>query len=103
MLLMGRWLARPKPPGLGAEPLDNNSDMSGADAILGPAAEWAVGLRRHHSMGCKDPDLVALTGTAVCGRGLVNCKQGCCPFRAKGAPRKPKATFTRRKAAVLKA
>ncbi len=55
------------------------------------------------SMGCKDPVLVALTGTAVFGRGLVNCKQGCCLFRVKGAFRKPKAAFTKRKAAVLKA
>ena len=58
------------------------------------------------SMGCKNPVLEALTGTAVFGRGLVNCKQGCRPFGrpwAKGAFKKLKAAFTKRKAALLKA
>ncbi len=55
------------------------------------------------SMGCKDSVLVGLTGTAVFGWGLVNCKQGCRPFRAKGAFRKLQAAFTKRKAALLKA
>jgi len=55
------------------------------------------------SMGCKDPALVALMGTAVFGWGLVNCKQGSRPFRTKGAFRKPKAAFTMLTAAVLMA
>lgn len=55
------------------------------------------------SMGCKDPVLEALTGTAIFEQGPVNCKQGCCPFWAKVAFRKPKAAFAKHKAALLQA
>jgi len=45
------------------------------------------------SIGCKDPLLVALTGVAVFGRDLVDCKPGCCRFWPKGAFRKLKAAL----------
>jgi len=95
----------PKSPGLDATPLITTqihqgrvlswdqllNELFGCDGIISA------------SMGCKDPALVALTGIAVFGRGLVNCKQGSRPFRTKGAFRKLKAAFAKRKAALLKA